>query len=97
MNTDSSMWSRKIPFERLSWNWVDKIPEMDNNNIFKKVADIPYILLDFLLLSKLIFFSVTSFVVGLRSLEFCTYGSKHWEKLIVVLILKTRISSMVVK
>lgn len=56
---------------------MDKIPEIDNNNTFKKVADIPYILLDFLLLSKLIFFSVTSFVVGLRSLEFCTYGSKH--------------------
>lgn len=56
---------------------MDKIPEIDNNNIFKKVADIPYILLDFLLLSKLIFFSVPFFVVGLRSLEFCTYGSKH--------------------
>ena len=97
MNIARFMWSGKILFKKLSLTRVDQIPEIDHANMFRKVGDIPYISLYFLLLSVLTCFSISSFVVGLTNFDFCTCGYRYWHKLVIVSILETRFCEMVVK
>ena len=70
-------WSGKISCEKLSLYSVDKVYETDKLNVLRKVADIPYISLDFLLLREFMCFATSSLVVGLRNIDSCTCGSRN--------------------
>ena len=71
------IWSGKIPCDKLLLYSVDKVSETDKLNVFRKVADIPYISLDFLLLREFMCFATSSLVVGLRNIDSCTCGSRN--------------------